>query len=297
MAKTISPLRYPGGKSCLFNLITAVLRNNRLEREHYVEPYAGGCGLALSLLYEGYVSDIHINDIDYPIWSFWECVLNRTEELVELIQSTPVTIDEWHRQKEIHNSDNQTNLIKIAFATFFLNRTNRSGIIKAAGVIGGLEQKGKYKIDCRYNGEDLVKRIRRIAKYKNRIHLTNLDAIPLMKRLDNDLPERSLFCIDPPYFNKGSGLYTNFYGPEEHQNVAETVLKLRLPWVLTYDHTDEIKKLYSARRQFAFDINYSLQTKRKDSELLIASKGLRLAEALKENKITYPQYRGSSKAA
>ncbi len=297
MAKATSPLRYPGGKSCLFDLVTTVIRNNRLERGHYVEPYAGGCGLALALLYEGYASDIHINDLDYSIWSFWECVLNRTEELVELIKNTPVTIDEWHRQKEIHNSSDQSDILRIAFATFFLNRTNRSGIIKGAGVIGGLQQKGNYKVDCRFNVDDLVKRVRRIAKYRNRIHLTNLDAIDLMKHLDGELPERSLFCIDPPYFNKGSCLYTNFYGPDEHQDVAETVLKLKLPWVVTYDNTQEIKKLYSDRRQFAFDINYSIQTKRIGSELLIASKGLRLPEELRKNQTNRPQYRENSNAA
>ncbi|MEZ5404931.1 MAG: DNA adenine methylase [Verrucomicrobiia bacterium] len=288
MAKTISPLRYPGGKSCLYDLVSTILRKNRLERGHYVEPYAGGAGLALSLLYEGHVSDIHINDLDISIWSFWECVLNRTEELVELVEKTPITIKEWHRQKQIHATPSKSNILQLAFATFFLNRTNRSGIIKGAGVIGGKSQTGNYKLDCRFNRQNLVQRIRRIAKYRNRIHLTNLDAINFMQKKQKILTEKTFFCIDPPYFNKGSYLYTNYYSRDEHKDVAKAVLNLRQPWIVTYDYTKEIKALYLQRRQFLFDINYSIQTKRVGTEILIASKGLLLPEVIKHRKATHP---------
>lgn len=290
MVNTISPLRYPGGKSCLYDLVATILRSNRLERGHYVEPYAGGCGLALTLLYEGHVSDIHINDLDVSIWSFWDSVLNRTEEFVELVKNTPVTIKEWHRQKEIHRAADDTDTLQLAFATFFLNRTNRSGIIKGAGAIGGLSQTGNYKLDCRFNREDLVRRIIRVAKYRNRIHLTNLDAIQFMQQMQKDLPDNTFFCIDPPYFNKGPSLYTNFYGANEHEDVAKAVLQLKHPWIVTYDYTEEIEVLYAARRQFLFDINYSIQTKRVGSELLIASKGLRLPEEIRNRQTNRPQY-------
>lgn len=292
MSKTASPLRYPGGKSCLLKLVSTILCDNRLERGHYVEPYAGGCGLALSLLYEGYVSDIHINDLDISIWSFWHCVLNHTKDMVYLIKNNPVTIEEWHRQKEIYFSGTKDELA-LGFSTFFLNRTNRSGIIKGAGAIGGLLQTGNYKIDCRFKREDLIDRIQRIAKYKNRIHLTNMDAIPFMQKTQENLGDNTFFCIDPPYFNKGSCLYANFYGENEHKEVADAVFKLTSPWIVTYDRTEEIKALYAMRRQFVFDINYSIQTKRVGSELLIASKGLRLPREIRERQTNTPQYRAA----
>ena len=282
MTRLVSPLRYPGGKTCLYALAAFILRENRLERGHYVEPYAGGGGLALSLLFGGHASDIHINDLDPSVWCFWDSVLNRTEQLVQLIQRTPVTIKEWHRQREIHNSGNTSRPLELGFATFFLNRTNRSGVIKGAGVIGGLNQKGNYKIDCRFNREDLVRRVKRVAKYRGRIHLTNLDAIPFMKSIDREIPVTSLFCIDPPYYSKGSSLYTNFYGQHEHEMVSSTVLALRHPWIVTYDDVEEIRAIYRRRRQFSLAINYSIQTKRVGSELLIASKGLRLPKEVRE---------------
>ncbi len=293
MARSASPLRYPGGKSCLYELTSMILRLNRLERGHYAEPYAGGCGLALTLLFEGHASEIHLNDLDRSIWAFWNSVLNETDALVDKIKSTPVTIEEWHCQRDIYLNQDKHDDFSLGFSTFFLNRTNRSGIIKGAGVIGGLSQTGNYKIDCRFNREDLSKRIRRISKYKSRIHLSKLDALNFMKTMDAQLPDRSLFCIDPPYFNKGSSLYTSFYQPEDHKDVSEAVLQLERPWVLTYDNTPEISQLYKARRQFGFDVNYSVQTKRIGTELLVASKGLRMPVEVRERQLHRPQYRAA----
>lgn len=290
MARPHSPLRYPGGKSCLKPLISRLIKDNRLERCHYVEPYAGGCGLALALLFEGFVSDIHINDIDPSVWCFWHSVLEHNAELIEKIRTTEVNVSEWRRQREIQLAEDRSNPVTLGFAAFFLNRTNRSGIVKGAGVIGGLEQKGNYKIDCRFNKDELIRRIKRINKYRSRIHLTNQDAIDFMSESES-LPAKSLLCIDPPYFNKGSSLYTSFYNPEDHAKVADAVLGLKHPWVVTYDDADQIRGLYKGRRQFIFDINYSLQTKRVGTELLIASKGLRLPEEIRERQVHRVQYR------
>lgn len=271
-----SPLRYPGGKSCLYDLTSSILRANDLHRGHYVEPYAGGCGLALSLLYGGNVSDIYVNDVDPAIWSFWKAVLDSTDEFLELLDKTPVTLAEREKQKNVYAARNRKDTVRLGFATFFLNRTNRSGVIKGAGVIGGLEQSGPYKIDCRFNKEELSRRILRTAKYREQIHLSNQDAVVFMKRMDKKLPGRSFFCIDPPYFSKGSSLYTDFYGHSEHETVAASVMKLDRPWIVTYDYHEEIKRIYKRRKQYMLSLNYSVQTKRVGSELLIASKGLKI---------------------
>lgn len=287
MLRTHSPLRYPGGKSCLYDLVATILRQNRLNRVDYAEPYAGGFGLALSLMYGGHVSDVHLNDVDPSIWSFWKSVLDETEGLVELIYKTPITVKQWQKQKKIHEALDASNPLELGFATFFLNRTNRSGVIKGAGIIGGLSQNGPYKLDCRFNRDDLVRRIRRVAKYRRRIHLSKNDAVFFMQKAASKFADNCFFCIDPPYFNKGSSLYTNFYGPDEHGAVAQAVLSLKQPWIVTYDYNDEIRRLYSKRRQFSYDINYSVQTKRVGSELLIASPRLRLPDELKSRQINF----------
>lgn len=292
MARSQSPLRYPGGKTCLLSLLTGVLKANNLERGDYAEPYAGGCGLALALLYGGYVRDIHLNDLDPSIWSFWKAVLDYPEELIAKITKTPVTMEEWYKQRDIQLAEDMTDVVELGFATFFLNRTNRSGIIKRAGVIGGFSQEGNYKMDCRFNRETLIHRVQRIQRYRSRIHLYNLDAVQFMRQ-SKSLPEDTFFCIDPPYFNKGSSLYTSFYAPSDHADVAKAVLALEHPWLVTYDNAKEVSALYLNRRQFVFDINYSLQTKRVGTELLIASKGLRLTDEIKSRQTHRVQHRAA----
>jgi len=168
MARTFSPLRYPGGKSCLYPLITRVIRDNGFRLHAYAEPFAGGCGLGLGLLYGSHVSELHINDVDRAIWSFWYGILNETDKFAELISGVDVTVDEWRKQREIYSDPSNADPLALGFATFFLNRTNRSGVIKSGGVIGGLEQLGKYKIDCRFNKADLIRRIKRVSKYRSR---------------------------------------------------------------------------------------------------------------------------------
>ena len=252
----------------------ALIYNNDLQRCHYIEPYAGGAGLALGLMYDSFVSEIHINDIDPMIWSFWFSILNHTKEFIELINFTPITIDEWHKQKEINSRCNLNDYLHLGFSTFFLNRTNRSGIIKGAGAIGGKNQSGAYKIDCRFNKSDLIERIKRIKKYSDRIHLTNLDAIAFINEVENYTPDNTFFFIDPPYYNKGSSLYTSFYLPEDHALVADSIKKINKYWVVTYDNTPEIYNLYNGYGRIPFNINYSLQTKRRGNELLIYSENL-----------------------
>lgn len=294
MARTHSPLRYPGGKSSLQPLISGVLKANGLSRGHYAEPYAGGASLALALLFSGQVSDIHLNDVDAGIWSFWHTVLTDPEGLLSLVQNSPITIEEWHRQRAVYRASEISDPLALGFATFFLNRTNRSGIIGSGGVIGGLAQQGNYKLDCRFNRNELARRIQRIHQYRSRIHLYREDALDFLKICQTDLPRQTFLAIDPPYFAKGSSLYTSFYTASDHAAVASAVLALPRPWVLTYDAAPEIKALYKSRRQYLFDINYSVQVKRIGTELLVVSKGLKLPEEVRENQSHRPQYRAAA---
>lgn len=291
-----SPLRYPGGKTCLLGPISRLLRANKLDRGHYAEPYAGGCGLALALLYGGFVSDIHVNDIDRAVWAFWHCVLNDTEEFITLMERTPVTLAEWKRQRRIFKEapKDSPDVMSLGFAAFFLNRTNRSGIIKNAGVIGGLNQDGDYAIDCRFNKEELARRIRRVKKYRSRITLHRKDAIKFIDHVEQRLPPDTFLCIDPPYFGKGSSLYTSFYKRKDHEKVADRILKLKSPWILTYDYCKEIHDLYTERRQFQFSLNYSAMNKRLGTEILIASKGLRIPDDFRASQVHRPQYRSAA---
>jgi DNA adenine methylase len=227
VSRTASPLRYPGGKSRLLELAALILRLNDLERGHYGEPYAGGCGLALSLLYGGYVADIHINDIDPAIWAFWRSALFETKALTSLVNGVPVTVDEWHKQRAIYFEQDDTDPVKLGFSAFFLNRTNRSGVIKEGGIIGGLDQTGEYKIDCRFNREDLSRRIERIAKYKDRIHLTRLDALNFIK----NLPKSCLIVLCFLSIRHTSQMDHNYMPTTTAQRITECSQNILYHWI------------------------------------------------------------------
>lgn len=272
MPITLSPLRYPGGKTQLAPFVIDLLRENDLFYCEYAEPFAGGAGLALKLLLEGYVTKLFLNDIDPAIYAFWWSVLHEPESLCALIADTEVTMDEWHRQRKIYAARRSTRLER-GFATLFLNRTNRSGII-FGGVIGGLDQQGNYKLDCRFNREDLMKKILRIANAKDRIHLTNLDALEFVTTVLPTMDTRGLVNLDPPYFGKGPELYTNAYREEDHRALARQVPKIKQRWIVTYDDEPTIRTLYSKFQRFASELNYSAQVKRIGTELLILDKRL-----------------------
>ena len=270
--KFFTPLRYPGGKGKLSYYVKSIIESNNLLDGHYVEPFAGGAGVALELLFHEYVNQIHINDLDPAVYAFWSACVNKTEELCKLISDTPVTIDTWERQRELlRNEDNSVETLELAFATFFLNRTNRSGILKA-GVIGGRAQAGKWKLDVRFNKEDLIKRIEMIANYRNRINIYNLDTVDLLSTLPQTLPKNTLVYLDPPYYVKGQGLYRNFYEHKDHveiKSILDTITEI--PWIVSYDNVGQISNIYSHYRTKVFDLQYTAQTKRVASEIMIFS--------------------------
>lgn len=271
-----SPLRYPGGKGKLYKKTSELLRNIGLSEIVYVEPYAGGAGLALELLFKGDVSSIVLNDYDISIYAFWFSILNCKDEFIKMIFDKPVTIEEWYIQKDIQdNKEGYSNeLLKLGFSTFFLNRTNRSGIIKG-GVLGGKNQDGKDKIDCRFNKEDLIERINRIYQQRHNIKILNIRAEELIKDYVPNLPTNSFIFFDPPYYKKGPGLYTNFYKHHDHVKLELLIREnVKIPYIITYDNNKAIESIYSKYTCFDFDINYSAQNHTTGSELLIFDKSL-----------------------
>lgn len=275
-----SPLRYPGGKGKVSSFIKSLFEKNLLLDGYYVEPYAGGASVALALLIDEYASKIIINDFDKSIYAFWHCVINDTESFCQRIKDTPINMDIWNVQRQVQRRKDESNLADLGFSTFFLNRTNRSGIIKA-GVIGGNKQDGNFKIDARFNKVELIKRIERIAKYSDRIELYNLDATDLINKISTDLPENTLYYFDPPYYLKGKDLYVNHYRHEDHESVAKMVRGLReKKWIVSYDNAQEIKELYAGLNKFEYSLTYSAVNSTKGSEVIIYSDEIYLPDII-----------------
>lgn len=266
-----SPLRYPGGKFKLYKYVAELIKDNNCNT--YIEPFCGGAAVALELLFNNVVKRIVINDYDYTIYCFWDSVLHKTDKFIEMILQADVSMEEWHRQKAIRDDIDNHDSLEIGFSTFFLNRTNRSGIIDKAGPIGGFSQQGDYPIDCRFNKERLISQIKKIGDKRDIIKLYNLEALDFID--DVVLRTRKAFIFfDPPYYGKGPGLYTNFYSHGDHANLAQTILnKLKdRKWIVTYDNINAIKSMYSKVDYIEFELQYSLQRKRSGREVMFFSK-------------------------
>lgn len=278
MPTTDTPLRYPGGKTQLAPFVTELMRENDLLQSVYCEPFAGGAGIACRLLLNGTVSEAWINDIDPSIHAFWYSVLNSTDELCELVTKATLNMPEWYRQRALQSDGNATTL-QLGFSTLYLNRTNRSGILRG-GVIGGKEQKGNYPLDCRFDRADLVRKIRRIALYRKQIHLSQTDARLYIGSALKKLPAHALVNVDPPYYRAGPDLYTNSYKHNDHAALARAVRAMPHRWMLTYDDAPEIRAMYPGLTQYRKTLNYYAQVKRAAVELLVLSPRLLIPKSL-----------------
>lgn len=275
-----TPLRYPGGKGKIVPYVKRLLEENSLVDGVYVEPYAGGAAVAMELLLHEYVRKVYINDISDGVAAFWRSVLDNTDALCAAIKGANVTMEEWHRQREIQRSPAQHDDLTLGFSTFFLNRTNRSGIL-GAGVIGGKEQKGHWKLDARFNAVDLVLRIEAIARLRSRIEFHQLDAIEFLNAVVPKLPAKSLIYLDPPYYVKGSDLYLHHYQHDDHVRVAKRVAKIKSKnWIVSYDNAPEVQSLYSPYRSIVYGLSYSAQDRYKGAEIMFFCDGLTIPDAV-----------------
>lgn len=277
--KLYTPLRYPGGKAKFAPFIASIMEANGLAGGHYLEPYAGGAGVALDLLFNDHASHIHINDFDPALYDFWVSVTQHPDALLKLLSDTPVTMDQWYHWRSVLRREISVGQVESGFATLFMNRTNRSGILKA-GVIGGLKQAGEYKLDARFKKDVLIARIEKIAAHADSISVYNEDALALLGRCHHLLPVNSLIYLDPPYYMKGQGLYRNFYDHEDHQKIASLLQekKFERPWVVSYDNVDQIQAMYKLSRSLAYGLNYTAQKRYIGSEIMFFSQDLRAPE-------------------
>lgn len=264
-----SPLRYPGGKSKIAPLMQTIIDGLALPEVTYIEPFAGGAGVALNLLLEGHVNQIVINDYDKAIYSFWRALIECPEALIAMVRTVPLTVDEWRHQKEIYTTQNRKYSIELGFAALYLNRTNRSGILNA-GPIGGYDQTGTYGIDARFYRETLIQRIEQIAQHRQRIKVYNKDIRSFIDKIIPKYQQNGFVYFDPPYYVKGQRLYKNSFSTEDHAEIAQKIINgVQCPWVITYDDVPELRNIYGNFLQKRYYLNYSAANKGIGSELII----------------------------
>lgn len=272
-----SPLRYPGGKSLMTNFFVDLFHRNGLQEIVYAEPYAGGAGAAINLLLDDHVNEIIINDANIGIYSFWNALVNESERFIQTIYTIPVTLTEWYKQRDILQKSTKPSF-ELGVATFFMSRTNRSGVIFGGAIGGSTEEKqsnAKYKIDCRFNKQDLIQRLIIIAENKKRIKVTNEDALTFLRQLDNNV----FVYLDPPYYIKGKSLYMNHYTDKDHKGLASFLQnEAHFNWVLSYDDVPQIREMYMNSDLYRFPLKYTVSKKQVGYELLTHSRTIEFPE-------------------
>lgn len=268
--KYYSPLRYPGGKSCIFPFMAQYFYENNLVGIDYAEPYAGGAGLALRLLMEEYVGQIYINDYNPSIYAFWKMILKYPDDFCEWIMNVEVSVDNWYKYKQIQKDYSTADMMELAKSTFFLNRTNISGVIKG-GIIGGLSQKGKYGITARFKKEELIEKIKIISRFADRIVVSNEDGILFARKIDRK-QRRTFIYLDPPYYQKGADLYMNYFTDKDHIELSNVVKKIKNPWLVSYDNQPFILDLYAQYQRVVYQLS-QCASNRVGDEVLIFKEG------------------------
>jgi DNA adenine methylase len=274
-----TPLRYPGGKGKLSDFVKAILQKNNLVDGEYCEPYAGGAAVALELLMHEYVTRIHINDISRPLYAMWSSILNVPDEFSRKIRDATLSVRAWDRQKAIFRNPSGHDDLELGFATFYLNRTNRSGILRG-GIIGGRSQTSEWGIDARYNAKGLAARVEAIASMRDRIHVYNEDAAAFLTNTVAHLPKRTLVYLDPPYFLKGKDLYIDHYDAKDHVTIARLVRQVRSQaWIVSYDDVPQIRALYGRYKGIRYELGYSARDVTTGVELMYFSNRLEIPPA------------------
>ncbi|GAA3498548.1 DNA adenine methylase [Streptomyces prasinosporus] len=273
----ISPLRYPGGKARLAPYITQLMARQRPRPHSYAEAFAGGAGAALRLLLDNEVEHIYINDLDPGVAALWRCIFHHTDHLAELVESEEVSIEAWYKHSEVYRTPEGRSDIELGFSTFFLNRCNRSGILRARP-IGGLDQTGKWKIDARFNREALAHRIRHLGKYSTRVSVSQKDARVFIKELEPSSDDVLLY-VDPPYLVQGDRLYLDSLTEGDHASLAKILRTTPLRWLLTYDADKRVtEQLYKGFRCVEFNILHTAQIQRTGVEYAVFGNQLILPE-------------------
>ena len=266
-----TPFRYPGGKAFLADALEERIKANE-GIDSYAEPFAGGAGAAIELLARGVVDYLHLNDFDRRVYAAWWAILHRTDDFVARIEATEVNIETWRSYRELVEANSRdADPFELGFATYFLNRTNHSGVIIGAGPIGGYNQTGKWLIDVRWYPETMIKRIKWLGERRDRIHLTQMDGLAFLQNFNAADAARTFFFVDPPYVQAGAKLYFDAMNDLKHRDLAAYLTGGQAPphWLVTYDDCQLINDAYQAADISRLSVRYSLRNKRTEHEVCV----------------------------
>jgi DNA adenine methylase len=268
--KTLSPLRYPGGKA---KFLKKIIPKIYTPYDEFREPFVGGGSVFLTALKEiNPMAKYRINDLNYSVFCFWKELKENGDELIDKIeQIRKVSLDGRLLYNQFKPKDISRSCFDEAVRFFVLNRITFSGITDC----GGFSEESFQK---RFTNSS-INRLRILPKLLKNVIIENEDYESLIFE-----PGKSVFIfLDPPYFSASK---SKLYGKNgdlhlffDHNRFAQNMKKCRHHWLITYDDCLEIRQLFSFaniyihkwQAQYGMNNVAASGTAEKGDELLISN--------------------------
>ena len=247
----VSLLRWPGGKSKFVGQLLSYCNPDKME--NFVEPFAGGASVGLSLLLAGKVKELFLNDIDFGVYSLFQLIKDMPEVLIDRIRRFVPTKEAYYRARQRVNENYfGLDMVDAAWNLLIVNRLAFSGITKANCM---------SEPESRWSAHTLIKRIENIHRVNTHIHVSCMDACGLIEEM-YWRPNTTIF-IDPPYKIKGKNLYVNYYTDKNHYELSNLLEDLYrgMPgadMLITYDDCEFIKEIYEIPDIITVSRTYSI---------------------------------------
>jgi len=231
-------LRYPGGKSRgpWSELIVETVKA-QYDGGTFGELFFGGGAITFKLLKLGVLESILINEIDPSLARLWNAVIKTPCRLRSGVRAVKPSVDLFLRAK-----DRVLRGVGSGLEAMIVNRMSYGGRGVKANPQGGLKQDSEYKIDCRWKPEALCRNISTCSRLLNSVDIVGGKCHSEDYSIWLNSPH--LMYLDPPYWEKGEGLYLHSFDEEEHERLRRE-LGHRINWILSYNNVPETQLMYN----------------------------------------------------
>lgn len=260
-----SPFRYPGGKTWLVPLVVRWLHHRPARPMHFIEPFAGGAIVGLTVAIENLAEHVTLVEIDEQVAAVWKTLIygdyRWLAERIAGFEMTPA-------QVEAVLSERPASIEERAFQTIVRNRVNRGGILApgAGRIKQGENGKG---LKSRWYPQTLCKRILKIGEARARMTFIEGDGLQVLEQ-HASLPE-TVYFIDPPYTAAGKKAGTRLYTHYEvdHAKLFALVASMRGDFLMTYDNEPTLRELATRHGLMAVAVPMKNTHHQEMTELLI----------------------------
>lgn len=255
LPKVKSPLRYPGGKSKALKQILPIVP----EFSEFREPMVGGASIFFALKQIFPDRKFWINDLNSELYLFWKFSKENVEQIMCEIKRVKSEIKDGKELYLKTINDKELTEFQRAVRFFILNRITFSGLAESGGYS---EQAFKTRFT-----DSSIERLRQASQILQSTKITNQDYEKVILKEGHDV----FIFLDPPYLSKSKSklygkdgkLHLNF----DHERFAEVMKKCNHKFLITYDDSPEVRKLFSFANIYEWELQYGMNNYKQEKAL------------------------------